>query len=130
MVLSYFDLALRGEGPVRMWVESLGEGTSPCLGPVSLVLFASRVQEDIPERPEDTTEGRVQFWQKRLRQALAALDQAERFFPEGEDLLPLDAADNRVAEFALRTRRERFGRTAIEGDRAALRALLEQWDAS
>lgn len=121
-------LARVPEGRYRFVFElTPGADRSPCLDPADLVLFASRVERELPATPADTTPRRRVRHRELLRMAAWGLREAIRFVPPGEELPPLGIYHTRAGEFFRMTNPERFRPAALEASAQRLEALAERW---
>lgn len=99
----------------------LGEGTSSVLTPADLVLYAGRVERELPDPPE--MRGRNA---RRLALAAAALRQAARFAGDG-DAIPETLLTGAVAKRMFSQEPGRFSKQALLAQADRLDALADQW---
>ncbi|MCB9791311.1 MAG: hypothetical protein H6741_01175 [Alphaproteobacteria bacterium] len=90
--------------------HDFGEGRSAILDPLELVLFAARVEEELPAAP---TPERIAFHAARHRLAAAGLREATHFIPEGATAPPPEAFSSALGRGQLEAHPERFRRDAL-----------------
>ena len=113
-----FAVDRRADAPL-----DFGPGTSRCLDAAELVLFASRVERELPERPVQAraVHGRL------LALASAGLLEAVRFVPPGEERVPTGVFHNQIGDHLRATQPDRFTLPHLLDEAARLDALAREW---
>ena len=107
-----------------------GPGRSACLDPTDLVLFASRVERDLPSDPDLLPPGGPARVVRRIRQAAEGLRQVLRWIPDGADLPPEDGLYLTLpGTFFRKKHPERYRRDHLVAEAARLDELAEIWAA-
>ena len=114
-----FSFRIAAEKPVD--VTDVGEGTSTVLSAVDLVLYASRVERELPDPPAfQARNGR------RLRLAAAALRQAARF-AAGAPELPQSTFQGAMAKRLFQENPDRFHTASLIAEAERLERLASAW---
>ena len=120
-------LFFRVERPEVAGRHQLGTGTSRALDPADLLLFAARVERELPAEPAEALPERREYHHDILLLAAAGLRQAARFIPEDQDLPPLGVYHTRAGELLRMTRPDRFRREVLLADADRLEVLAGRW---
>lgn len=115
-----FGFRLDEPAPLEPW--DLGEAPCTVLDPAELVLYAARVERELPEPPSD-----VRHHARRLRLAAAALREVVRLVgPSGS--LPPDLFRSATGRVLAEDEPERFAPGHLLRESARLRTLADVWE--
>ena len=90
-----------------------GGAPSELLDPVDLVLFASRVERELPETPEGLDIDTLQTHLRDLELGAEAADEATKFIPRRSDRVPESTVTTVAARWLYDRDPERFSRNSL-----------------